>query len=152
MRGISFLKSIRTAALPNFGSFDIVRTTKQSSQQVAMAREAAALKAANEAKRAPRPTRQEIDEENVKARVVAEAYTKEQEQRQEETLPTRLLSKAQVLARVPVTFPTLWAWQRQGRFPRARVVGGKSCWIESEVDAWIAALPVRPLKGDKVRA
>jgi predicted DNA-binding transcriptional regulator AlpA len=60
----------------------------------------------------------------------------------------RLLSKAQVLDRVPVTFPTLWAWMRAGKFPRARIIGSKSCWVESEVEAWIAARPLRRLKGD----
>jgi predicted DNA-binding transcriptional regulator AlpA len=33
-------------------------------------------------------------------------------------------------------------------FPRARVVGGKSMWLSSEIDEWLASLPVRPLKGD----
>jgi predicted DNA-binding transcriptional regulator AlpA len=37
---------------------------------------------------------------------------------------------------------------RAGTFPRARVVGGRSMWLSTEVDAWLAALPVRPLKGD----
>jgi len=60
-----------------------------------------------------------------------------------------LLSKKQVLALVPVTFATIWAWQRKGLFPRAKMVGGKSCWLAHEVDAWIAALPNRPYKGDE---
>jgi predicted DNA-binding transcriptional regulator AlpA len=60
----------------------------------------------------------------------------------------RLLSKRQVLDRVGVTYVTLWNWMRAGTFPRARVMVGKSCWIESEVDAWAAALPERRLKGD----
>jgi predicted DNA-binding transcriptional regulator AlpA len=37
---------------------------------------------------------------------------------------------------------------RAGRFPRSRVVGGKSMWRSDEVQAWLDALPVRPLKGD----
>ena len=37
---------------------------------------------------------------------------------------------------------------RRGTFPRSRQLGGKVAWIESEVEAWIAALPVRRLKGD----
>ncbi len=60
----------------------------------------------------------------------------------------RLLSKAEVLYRVGVTFPTVWKWMRQGKFPRSRSLDGKSFWLASEIDAWIAALPVRPLKGD----
>jgi prophage regulatory protein len=61
----------------------------------------------------------------------------------------RLISKPEVLDRVGVTFPTIWKWMREGKFPRSRVLGGKTAWIESEVEAWIAALPVRRLKGDR---
>ena len=62
---------------------------------------------------------------------------------------SRLLSKREVLARVGVSYPTLWLWMRQGKFPRSRALGGnKSVWIESEVERWIAGLPVRRLKGD----
>jgi Prophage CP4-57 regulatory protein (AlpA) len=42
----------------------------------------------------------------------------------------------------------MWAWMRAGTFPRSRVAGGKSVWRSDEVDAWLAALPVRKLKGD----
>ena len=36
----------------------------------------------------------------------------------------RLISKPEVLDRVGVTFPTLWAWMRAGVFPRSRDLGG----------------------------
>jgi predicted DNA-binding transcriptional regulator AlpA len=36
----------------------------------------------------------------------------------------------------------------RGEFPRGRIVGGKSAWLASEINDWLAALPVRPLKGD----
>jgi predicted DNA-binding transcriptional regulator AlpA len=62
--------------------------------------------------------------------------------------PPRLLTKAQVLALVPVTFPTIWAWMRAGKFPRAKIIGTRSVWVEAEIYAWIAARPQRPLKGD----
>jgi prophage regulatory protein len=61
----------------------------------------------------------------------------------------RLISKPEVLDRVGVTFPTIWKWMREGKFPRSRELGGKVAWIESEVEAWIASLPVRRLKGDE---
>jgi predicted DNA-binding transcriptional regulator AlpA len=64
----------------------------------------------------------------------------------------RLLSKSEVLAITSVTFPTIWSWMRAGTFPRSRVVGGKSMWRSDEIDAWLAALPVRALKGDDVEA
>ena len=43
--------------------------------------------------------------------------------------PVRLLDKAQVCAVAGVSFPTIWSWMRQGRFPRARVVGGAGSCI-----------------------
>jgi predicted DNA-binding transcriptional regulator AlpA len=60
----------------------------------------------------------------------------------------RLISKLQVLDRVGVSYPTLWQWMRQGKFPRSRELGGKSCWIEREINEWIAGRPLRRLKGD----
>lgn len=64
----------------------------------------------------------------------------------------RLLSKPEVLDRVGVTFPTIWKWMREGKFPRSRELGGKAAWIESEVEDWIRALPTRRLKGDRAAA
>jgi predicted DNA-binding transcriptional regulator AlpA len=60
----------------------------------------------------------------------------------------RLLSKAEVLERVGRTFPTIWQWMRDGKFPRARDVNGRPAWIEREVNDWISNLPPRRLKGD----
>jgi predicted DNA-binding transcriptional regulator AlpA len=60
----------------------------------------------------------------------------------------RLLDKPQICKIANVSYPTIWSWMRAGKFPRARIVGGKSMWLTSEVDAWLAALPVRRLKGD----
>jgi predicted DNA-binding transcriptional regulator AlpA len=36
----------------------------------------------------------------------------------------------------------------EGTFPRARSVGTNVAWLEDEVDAFIANLPKRRLKGD----
>ena len=33
-----------------------------------------------------------------------------------------------------------------GKFPAARSLGGKSVWVEAEVEAWIKALPLRKYK------
>jgi predicted DNA-binding transcriptional regulator AlpA len=60
----------------------------------------------------------------------------------------RLLDKTEVCAITNVSFVTVWAWMRAGAFPRSRVVGGKSMWLSTDIDAWIAGLPLRPLKGD----
>jgi predicted DNA-binding transcriptional regulator AlpA len=63
--------------------------------------------------------------------------------------PTRLLSKRQVLDIANVSYPTLWSWMRRGSFPRSRAVGGKSMWVSTEIEAWMAALPLCRLKGDE---
>jgi predicted DNA-binding transcriptional regulator AlpA len=60
--------------------------------------------------------------------------------------PERLLTRAEVLQRVPVTFPTIWSWMREGKFPSARHMGVKTFWLESEVSAWIRGLPFREYK------
>jgi predicted DNA-binding transcriptional regulator AlpA len=63
--------------------------------------------------------------------------------------PARLLRKTEVCALANATYPSIWAWMRAGTFPRARIVGGRSMWRSDEVAAWMAALPVRRLKGDQ---
>jgi predicted DNA-binding transcriptional regulator AlpA len=61
----------------------------------------------------------------------------------------RLLDKHEVCEIVGVSYPTLWAWMRAQKFPRSRVAGrGSSRWLSTEVDAWLASLPLRRLKGD----
>jgi predicted DNA-binding transcriptional regulator AlpA len=57
-----------------------------------------------------------------------------------------LLGRHDVIAAAGVTYPTIWLWMREGKFPRSRIVGGKSMWLASEIEDWVAALPVRPLK------
>ena len=56
------------------------------------------------------------------------------------------LSKKQVLAKVPVTGPTLWSWVRAGKFPRPRAIFNKTVWVAAEVDAWMQARPHREYK------
>jgi predicted DNA-binding transcriptional regulator AlpA len=61
--------------------------------------------------------------------------------------PLRLLSRREVCERIGVSYPTLWSWMRLGKFPRSRVMnGGKICWLESDIEAWIRGLPVQTLK------
>jgi predicted DNA-binding transcriptional regulator AlpA len=60
-----------------------------------------------------------------------------------------LLDKREVLAVVGVTYPTLWAWMRDGTFPRSRVVGLKSKWLAADIADWLVQLPPRKLKGDQ---
>jgi predicted DNA-binding transcriptional regulator AlpA len=63
--------------------------------------------------------------------------------------PVRLLSKHEILAISGLTYPTIWKMMCAGTFPRSRIVGGKSMWLSSEVQTWLAGLPIRPLKGDQ---
>ena len=113
--------------------------------QVAAAKKAAALKAANEAKR-PQP----LWLQAIRAAPAREPPLPTAPERVGEAQgpPRRLIPKAEVLVVAGCTYPTLWKMMREGNFPRSRVVGGKSMWLSSEVDAWMAALPVRRLKGD----
>jgi prophage regulatory protein len=60
----------------------------------------------------------------------------------------RLLDKHEVCAIAGATYPTIWQWMRDGKFPRSRVVGGKSMWLSSEIEQWMLELPTRKLKGD----
>src|SRR5689334_16848584 len=60
----------------------------------------------------------------------------------------RLLDRHQVCEICGVTYQIIWRRMRSGTFPRSRIVGGRSMWLSDEVEAWLRALPVRPLKGD----
>lgn len=54
----------------------------------------------------------------------------------------RLLSIREVEARVGLKQPTIYAWMKDGRFPRPRVLGPRTVrWTESEIETWVAALP-----------
>jgi predicted DNA-binding transcriptional regulator AlpA len=63
-----------------------------------------------------------------------------------EAPPLRLIFKRELLKRIPLSFPTVWKLMRQGRFPRARIIAGKSAWVEHEIDQFLGALPLRPYK------
>jgi predicted DNA-binding transcriptional regulator AlpA len=62
----------------------------------------------------------------------------------------KLLSRDEVLARVPVSYVTIYHWMKAGTFPRSRLINGgpRVGWIESEIDAWVGAQPKQKLKGD----
>jgi predicted DNA-binding transcriptional regulator AlpA len=115
--------------------------------QVAAAKKAAALKAANEAKRPQPPWLQGIHAAPARETLPPTSPERVGEAHQSQG-PPRLMSKAEVLVVAGCTYPTLWKMMREGNFPRSRVLGGKSMWLSTEVDAWMAALPVRRLKGD----
>ena len=60
----------------------------------------------------------------------------------------RLIDKVALLDKVPLSYATVWNLMRKGEFPRSKFVGDRTFWLEHEIDAWIDAMPNRPLKGD----
>jgi prophage regulatory protein len=62
------------------------------------------------------------------------------------TNPARFIGKPEVLDRVCASYPSIWQWMREGKFPRSRELGGKAVWLESEIETWIVNRPIRRLK------
>ena len=135
-------------------------TTKEPAAQVAFAKKAAEVKA--EAKK-PQPVwlRKQVPaaESDAPPATPEQVWAAHRSQgpprpavaqvtavRQATQVRPLLLGRHDVVAMAGVTYPTIWFWMRGGKFPRSRIVGGKSMWVASEIEAWIAALPVRPLK------
>jgi predicted DNA-binding transcriptional regulator AlpA len=122
-----------------------------SSERPAFANKAANVKAA---KAPTSPLALDLIEADqaLAAKPLARGEDDDRSVRAEGTPPARLgahlLSKRQVLAIINVSYPTIWAWMRNGTFPRSRVVGGKSMWLSTDIEAWLAALPRSRLKGD----
>jgi len=126
---------------------------KAPAAQVEPARKAAAIKAAADQKRSqnfqpPAEAHATVHHRHPQHRRVRTEATDGEDSDGDDGSTIRLLTKPQVLDRVGLSFPTIWAMMRAGTFPRARVLGGKSAWLESEIIAWINLLPVRPYKGD----
>lgn len=119
---------------------------KKRAAQVAVAKKAAALKAVADKKKPQSPWLRQAAltaPAQIKTSFPEQIGTAHQSQ-----VPPRLMSKAEVLKIAHASYPTVWAWMRGGAFPRSRIVGGKSMWLSNEVDQWLAALPLRQLKGD----
>ncbi|HUT49850.1 MAG TPA: AlpA family phage regulatory protein [Alphaproteobacteria bacterium] len=71
------------------------------------------------------------------------------ESEQDPDTPQKLLTRAQLLSIIPVSYATLWSWMRAGQFPRALKVGPtRVMWIEAEVREWIATRERQTLLGD----
>jgi len=59
----------------------------------------------------------------------------------------KLISKAELIDRLGVSFPTIWSWMRQGKFPKPiELSDAKIAWIESEVTEWCESRPRRAYK------
>jgi predicted DNA-binding transcriptional regulator AlpA len=131
--------------------------SKQLPAQVAFAKKAADAKAAKAMNGAIAPELIEANEQELAEAVLTDSNRLAREHYERRVhaargppaqLGVQLLSKREILAITNVTFPTIWAWMRAGTFPRSRVVGGKSMWLSTDIEGWLAALPVRKLKGD----
>jgi predicted DNA-binding transcriptional regulator AlpA len=114
--------------------------------QIAIAKEAAKLKAKG-SKPALSPKLRAANEAHIaEAALAADEVSRQHDEHHVHGARAppaiRLLDKKDILAITHVTFTTIWTWMQAGAFPRSRVVGGKSMWLSSEVDAWLADLPV----------
>ena len=52
----------------------------------------------------------------------------------------RLLTKAEVMAVANASFPSIWQWMRDGKFPRSRIVNGRSMWLSTEIEQWLVGI------------
>ena len=54
-----------------------------------------------------------------------------------------LLSKRQVCDKVGLSPHYIWRLVQAGKFPEGRIMGRRTLWVSSEIDAWIFAQPRR---------
>ena len=55
----------------------------------------------------------------------------------------KLLGIAEVCEKVGLGRSTVLNREKEGTFPASRSTGRKNKWLESDVDAWIEALPTK---------
>lgn len=63
----------------------------------------------------------------------------------------RLLTAQEVLALIPVSYPTLLRYVRNKQLPPGRLVGGQITWPASEIEAFIEELPRQTLEPNPSR-
>jgi prophage regulatory protein len=64
------------------------------------------------------------------------------------------MHRPEVLECVGVSYPTLWTWIRNGKFPAPIETGdshqrGRLAWYEDEITAWLDSRPRRKPAGSK---
>lgn len=67
--------------------------------------------------------------------------------------PPVFLTKREVLAKVRLSFATIWKLMQSGEFPRGRVLRtgklrSRTIWLESEIYEWMMSREFRTYKGD----
>ncbi|MDD5759168.1 MAG: AlpA family phage regulatory protein [Desulfobulbaceae bacterium] len=51
----------------------------------------------------------------------------------------RIIRKAELLAMVGLSDPTIWRMEKAGKFPKRLRLGGNSCgWLSTEISGWFA--------------
>lgn len=52
----------------------------------------------------------------------------------------RIIRKAELLAMVGLSDPTIWRLEKAGKFPKRLRLGGNSCgWLSTEIAGWFAS-------------
>jgi prophage regulatory protein len=50
----------------------------------------------------------------------------------------KFLRRSEVVERTGLSYPTIWRYERAGKFPSRRELGPNSvAWLEHEIDKWI---------------
>jgi predicted DNA-binding transcriptional regulator AlpA len=53
----------------------------------------------------------------------------------------RFIGRVEVSERVGVAYSTIFRWMQLNKFPRAVAANGRTCWLESTIDEWMASRP-----------
>jgi prophage regulatory protein len=57
-----------------------------------------------------------------------------------EPLARKILRRPALLAKTGLSYPTLWRYEREGKFPQRIQLGANSVgWYEHEVDEWLTS-------------
>ena len=49
------------------------------------------------------------------------------------------LKRKELVARISLSYPTIWRMERKGMFPARRQISpGRVGWLESEIEQWLA--------------
>lgn len=57
-----------------------------------------------------------------------------------ETMTPLIIRKAELQSMLGISDPSIYRWEREGKFPKRIQLGGNSVgWLYSEVEAWLAA-------------
>lgn len=56
----------------------------------------------------------------------------------EKTNPNQVIRKKELLSLLKISDPSLWRWERAGKFPKRIQLGGASVgWLQTEISAWV---------------